>query len=197
MKEKIMHAAAVEMNQHGLRFTLDTVASALGISKKTIYQYYTSKDDLISQIIEAALSDLAAQSAAICNDRSLSYLERLNGVICMEQTRFGTTSDLIMADIQQYRPADWQRVSIMREHCEALLVEILQEGQALGLVRPMDVGVAAKIMRGAINEFLQASFLRENQLSFSDAMALLNDIFLHGVLQNVPKRDRETDGEMK
>ncbi|HMI63571.1 MAG TPA: TetR/AcrR family transcriptional regulator [Puia sp.] len=53
VKERILSKAADLFMRYGIRsITMDEIASQLGISKKTIYQFFTDKDDLVSAVIE-------------------------------------------------------------------------------------------------------------------------------------------------
>ena len=42
-----------ELNLTGIKFTMDDIAAHLGMSKKTIYKMFTSKNDLILTVINA------------------------------------------------------------------------------------------------------------------------------------------------
>ena len=44
IQEKILNAAIDEFAQRGLKFTMNDVAKNLGMSKKTIYTIYESKE---------------------------------------------------------------------------------------------------------------------------------------------------------
>src|ERR1700733_4118922 len=53
VKERILIKAADLFCRYGIRtITMDEIASQLGISKKTIYQFFTDKDDMVSAVIE-------------------------------------------------------------------------------------------------------------------------------------------------
>ena len=44
--------------KHGIRnITMDNIASEFGVSKKTLYQYFTDKEDLVSQVVDYFLED--------------------------------------------------------------------------------------------------------------------------------------------
>lgn len=47
MREKIIDTAIEEFTKHGLKFTMNDVAKELGISKKTIYTIFESKQDVL------------------------------------------------------------------------------------------------------------------------------------------------------
>mgnify|MGYP000524506101 FL=1 len=58
MQTKILFKARDLMLQSGLRqVTMDDLAHQLGISKKTIYQYYKDKDDLVKAVVNLELKD--------------------------------------------------------------------------------------------------------------------------------------------
>ena len=47
MREKIIDTAIEEFTKHGSKFTMNDVAKELGISKKTIYTIFESKQDVL------------------------------------------------------------------------------------------------------------------------------------------------------
>ena len=56
VKERILAKAADLFIRYGIRsITMDEIASQLGISKKTIYQFFTDKDDMVAAVIEKEL----------------------------------------------------------------------------------------------------------------------------------------------
>ena len=57
------------MFQTGVKHvTMDDLANQLGISKKTIYQYYKDKDSLVTAVVENEL----ANHALICDNSMLA-----------------------------------------------------------------------------------------------------------------------------
>ncbi|MCO1603394.1 TetR/AcrR family transcriptional regulator [Desulfosporosinus nitroreducens] len=55
MRERIIEVATEFIKQYGLRgFTLDDITGELSMSKKTLYKYFASKNELISEIVQRA-----------------------------------------------------------------------------------------------------------------------------------------------
>ena len=51
--EKILQGAYDLFYRHGVkRITMDDIASHLGISKRTIYEHYDNKDDLVKLLMK-------------------------------------------------------------------------------------------------------------------------------------------------
>ena len=57
MKEKIIELSVAGLQKHGLRFSIDEIARALRISKKTIYKYFPCKEDLADAVYEKFYAD--------------------------------------------------------------------------------------------------------------------------------------------
>ncbi|WP_159521692.1 TetR/AcrR family transcriptional regulator [Sunxiuqinia indica] len=56
-KQYILEEVGKMYMRHGIRsVTMDDVAAELGVSKKTLYQYFKDKAELVSQVVESFLS---------------------------------------------------------------------------------------------------------------------------------------------
>jgi AcrR family transcriptional regulator len=64
-REKILDAAVVEFERHGLRrVALDDVARRAGVSRTTIYRRFANKDELVAAVVERENVTLFADIAA-------------------------------------------------------------------------------------------------------------------------------------
>lgn len=58
MKNKIIEESIKSLQLEGLRFSVDTLAERLKISKKTVYKYFPTKEALANAIYERYYTDL-------------------------------------------------------------------------------------------------------------------------------------------
>ena len=81
MKDKILDTVARLIERYGLKkFTVDEVASELHISKKTIYQYFRGKDEMIRAYFEKTLtSDRQSVLEALKGERNFS--EKIHAIV--------------------------------------------------------------------------------------------------------------------
>lgn len=56
MKEEIINCSILKLQKAGLRFSIDEVAASLKISKKTIYKYFPTKEDLAVEMYKTFYS---------------------------------------------------------------------------------------------------------------------------------------------
>src|SRR6188472_4635859 len=95
--------------QFGLRsVSMDDIANSLGMSKKTIYQYYADKDELIVAVIEVEIK----RTQTICEtdrDCSLNAIHEVFLAMQMVVEIFGTMNPSLLYDMQKYHPKAYQK----------------------------------------------------------------------------------------
>lgn len=77
LKDKIMKKYfQLGMEQGFSKVLLDQVASELSISKKTIYKFFTSKEEIISACIDDVFTTIDAEVLPIMTDQSIGIIEK-------------------------------------------------------------------------------------------------------------------------
>ncbi|MBD0287695.1 MAG: helix-turn-helix transcriptional regulator, partial [Flavisolibacter sp.] len=55
-KERILNKAHELFNRYSIRsVSMDDIAAQAGMSKKTVYQYYTDKEELVDAVLQSVL----------------------------------------------------------------------------------------------------------------------------------------------
>ena len=146
MQDRILHKARELMFQTGVKHvTMDDLATQLGISKKTIYQYFKDKDALVSSVVE---NDLA-KHALICNqsmqiaDNAVHEIFLLMTVI---QEMFNRMNPLALFEIEKYYPLAFDKI---QKHKDDIIFSMissnLEKGIAEGLYRKdVDINILSK-----------------------------------------------------
>ncbi|NUM31140.1 MAG: TetR/AcrR family transcriptional regulator [Bacteroidetes bacterium] len=108
MLEKIIEGCEKLFRRYGIKsLSMDDIARELGMSKKTIYQYVTDKNDLVKKTFSSVLS---------CNEEKCNLLDKVakNPVEEMliltrevSQQMKGINSS-VFYDMQKYHPEAWQ-----------------------------------------------------------------------------------------
>ena len=146
MQERILNKACELMFQTGVKHvTMDDLATQLGISKKTIYQYYKDKDALVSSVVEFEL----ANHALLCNqstqaaDNAVHEIFLLMSVI---QEMFNRMNPLALFEIEKYYPLAFDKI---KKHKEDIIFSMisanLEKGITEGLYRKdVDITILSK-----------------------------------------------------
>ena len=70
MKERIISESILSLRREGLRFSVDTLAQRLNISKKTIYKYFPDKEALALALFQKYYKDANEEMHSFLNDNS-------------------------------------------------------------------------------------------------------------------------------
>lgn len=166
--------------------SIDDICHELGISKKTFYVYFDSKDTLIEQLLQANLQHTARKLEGLLSANSL------RGVVTDIVRRNAEQDDVrrvpqLVYDLKKYYPrqfADFQRQAFIQQ--QRYIRTFLENGIAEGLVRE-DINIElsavlfAKIYAVALRDFeeMEAAGYNVSQLGHA---AL--DILVRGVLSD-------------
>jgi AcrR family transcriptional regulator len=160
-RDQILDAVDALMARYGFRkMTMDDVAREAGISKRTIYLYFSSKEEVglssIARAVERVHSNLRAIVArnAPVQDRLRDVLiERVMGRTQAVKDYHQSLDELF----EVVRPAYLARRDAYFQEEVALLQQLLDEGKAAGAFQFQDSEEVAKAMLLATNSFLPYS----------------------------------------
>lgn len=147
--------------QYGVRsVTMDEIALQMGVSKKTIYQYYADKDELV----DAVMVDIITHNQDCCLKDRLSAKDAIHEVflaIDMMQEMFQNMNPVILFELEKYYPKSFEK---FKQHKYSFLYKVLKEN--------IERGIAEELYRSEIDTDilikvrLETMMLPFNQLLF-------------------------------
>lgn len=192
--QELLDAALEVFSTNGYRATrLEQVAEAAGVTKGSIYYYFSTKEELLTQALESRIGVVFSGIEAESHRPAPSALERLRTVLraawtrwCMPET--ARMHRLIMGELRTELPDLFD--AAMRAgpmHVWRLVGEILLDGQRSGeFGAHFDAPAAARfLVSGLMHQALLQTDLHERGLDstppdrISDAAL---EILLHGIL---------------
>jgi AcrR family transcriptional regulator len=135
VKKRIMQEARSLFFRYGFsKVTMDEAAEALGMSKKTLYRYFPSKEELLEEVTREHMQECDAQLKAICRRQDVSPLERLKLTMTYITGLFSQMTEPLIHDMRRNAPEIWKRVEENRQRSinsdfGALIKEGRQKGQ--------------------------------------------------------------------
>jgi TetR/AcrR family transcriptional regulator, cholesterol catabolism regulator len=115
--------------------TMDDVSRELGISKKTLYQYVSDKNELVKKVLELEISDRAKDFSKMeCPE--LNAIEEIFEVHKMVRDMLKNYNPSTEYDLRKYYPELFaQLVKVRRERIYNNTLANLAKGKAEGLYR--------------------------------------------------------------
>ena len=187
--KQIIHAASELFFTHGYRrVTVDEIAAALGISKKTLYKHFASKEDLLLAVTETFYTEIQAGIDTLHTDPSLNFQARFNGFVQLLEQKGAQIGPLIRNDIRVHAPDVWRRVEELRQQVIfGELRRLIAEGQVNGAFRSeIDLALHTALLTIWMEAAANSDILARFSVSASDVVRTILDIYLHGIESDTP-----------
>ena len=182
MREKIIDAAVVLFNRNGFDFKMDELAKELHISKKTIYRYFPTKEDIFRVFIVESFQSVHDSQMQIFSDSSLSVKERLMEILNTRSKYEDKLSIEKTLDLKDYYPSLYELImntyKTQWENVDALL----DEGKKEGLFsEEFDNQVIITMLMEGMQMMHRSMLLERTGLSYRKAISQMVNIILRGI----------------
>jgi AcrR family transcriptional regulator len=181
IKDRIIKKAGELFFQYGIKnISMDELASSLGMSKRTIYENFKDKEDILRSLI----LNLGDERNNVFSDylaKGLNVVEVFINVIEI-QKKMPVSNAKFLQDIYKYYP----KISkLMQENIEKnneFLQQFLLKGIEQGYIREdLNVGVTAFLVEESTYIYIRASYLEKPPFSFSDLFYTMMINFVRGI----------------
>lgn len=190
VKERILTKAADLFMRYGIRsITMDEIASQLGISKKTIYQFFTDKDDMVSAVIEQEVMRNEAECAQF-RDHATDAVHEIFLALEDLDEMLKYTNPLMLYDLEKHHPKAFQKIKGYKyQFLYNALLDNLQRGIREGIYRSdFQTDIVAKNRIESAFLIFNPDLFPHSRYKMSEVSYELAMLFLHGVVSPEGKK---------
>ena len=136
MKERIVKSALNLFWRYGIKsVTMDDIAKELGISKRTIYQHYSDKEEILKMVIKEELSSQKCEIEKL-DESSENPIEQMIQQTDQMRADIANMNPTLFYDLKKYYPESWGLFqSYKYEFILKSIRDNLSHGVSLGLYR--------------------------------------------------------------
>jgi len=130
IQERIRQKADELFRRYGIRsVTMDEIATQLGMSKKTIYQYYTDKDQLVDAV---AVDEIQFSQESCIKDAAVSSnaIEEIFRVMEFVEVMFRNMNPSMLYDLEKYHPGGYRK---FLDHKNKFLYDMVRKNIERGI----------------------------------------------------------------
>jgi len=182
LKIRILDEAARQFDKKGIKFTMDDLAHALGMSKKTIYTVFEDKRQIMTDTIDRFFEEAFAEGDRILSDDTIGVVEKLRRIIGTVPDRY-TQNDLTQLYVLKEKyPSVYRHWQRCREDYWKSVEQLLQKGIEEGFFRPISLPIFKTMFQSTIEQFFQNDVLVKNHISYRDALDEVASILVTGII---------------
>ncbi|MBM4161933.1 MAG: TetR/AcrR family transcriptional regulator [Ignavibacteria bacterium] len=181
-RERILQYAREKFMGMGFsKVTVDEIAAGLGISKKTIYKFYPSKEELLRASVHMTMRNVQEALEHIRSSDKPSA-EKLAETMIVIGRQIGRISREIVVDMQRSTPSIWRELErFRREMILDKLVAMVRQARAEGILRnEVDDQVLIQMIISAVQGILNPEVLMQSSFSAEEAYRTIFQVIFAG-----------------
>lgn len=139
--------------QYGIRsVSMDDIANSLGMSKKTLYQYFSDKDDLVEGVVDGHINEIQ-EDCLNCRKDATDAIHEI--FITMERImeEFSNMNPMLLYDLEKFHFKAYQR---FREHKDKFLLQIIRNN--------IEWGIKDELYRSEVNVDVMSKYRIESMM---------------------------------
>lgn len=164
MKERIQQKARELFMRYGFRsVTMDEIAGQMGVSKKTIYQFFEDKDSLVESVMQGEMTYMQGECMKQNSESANAIDEMFKDMDSMEAVMDSLNPQIIF-DLEKFYPKTFEK---FKRHKNTFLLDIIKNN--------LQRGIQEELYRSEINIDIVAKFRLE-----SSFIMFSQDLFPYG-----------------
>lgn len=182
-KDRIQEKATEMFMRCGIRsISMDDIAGALGISKKTIYSCFADKDELVESVIDKFLRESEAQISEICS-RAENAVEEIFLSIGMIEGQFRNLNPVVLHDLMKFHHKAY---GLIKDHkyrfLQHMMKENMERGKREGLYRQdLNVDIMSRFRIESMMVLFDVELFPPRQFNLADVSQEAQENFLYGL----------------
>jgi TetR/AcrR family transcriptional regulator, cholesterol catabolism regulator len=183
VEEKILKGAEELFFKYGVRsVTMDDIARHLGMSKKTIYQSFKEKDEIVHRLMQSHIKkDECTFTETYA--KATNVVEEVFNMMRNITEIFSRINPLLFYELQKYYPQSWKLMKDFKEEFVQKMVEqSLEKGKKDGYVRQdVNTRILSRLRMEEVELAFNPAVYPADKFSIVEVQLTLVEHFLYGI----------------
>ena len=150
-KDRILMKAEELFMQFGIRsVSMDDIANSLGMSKKTVYQYYADKDELVEAVVEGHINGVQEECLS-CRENAKDAIHEIYLTMEHIMEELSNMNPMLLYDLEKFHYRSYQR---FKTYKDKFLAEMIR--------RNIEWGIKEELYRAELNIDIMVKFRLES-----------------------------------
>ncbi|MEE8461610.1 MAG: TetR/AcrR family transcriptional regulator [Acidobacteriota bacterium] len=185
VQNRILKVAGSQFFSLGFtKVTMDEIAHELGMSKRTLYQYFPGKKALLRSALLSRTERISEGLGKINQSNETPFGKRLEQALTLVATEIPHFSLIFLRDIQRHAPEIWQELDQRRqEHIHTRFGQLIHEGVKEGFLRKdISAEMLVLLFSTLIRNVMNPETLSRLPLSAPQAFSVISGVLFEGIL---------------
>lgn len=183
VRERIMETALRMFRMYGIKsVTMFDISRESGVSKKTVYEHFRDKEDLVHEGMSFLLNGHVEQFKNF-RQHSANAIEELIRELEYMELLGKTVNPVMLYEVQKYHPGIWKTVEDFKKDCVLdAISENLKRGTEEGLYRnDLNTTIVARMRQLQLETVFDPAQYPATQYDMHEVMTQLTQHFILGI----------------
>ena len=184
IKQRILTGAMELFMRYGIRsVSMDDVARHLSVSKKTLYQYFADKDEIVTMVAAYRMEEDHKEYDALHQSSKNAIEEIVKISICLRRD-FQKMNPSLLFDLKKYHAKAWSVwLSHKQLRIRESIIRNLEQGIEEGFFRPeINKDIIATMRLEMIQSTFDDQIFPSEKYNLAEVHVQLFEHFVHGIL---------------
>jgi AcrR family transcriptional regulator len=199
IRARIIAVAKDEFFRIGFsKVTIDEIAAKLGMSKKTIYKFFESKNEIVRAVTSETMNHMKKCCEEIAGNEEMDFVDKLREMMTLVAIQYSKLGRPLIEDLQKNAPHIWELISKFRqERIQEDFGNLLKEGMRKGMFRnDIDEQLILLIYSNAIQTIINPEMLMHLPFSAAQVFEAIVKVIYEGILTDEAKSKYLSRGQL-
>lgn len=161
----------------------DAIARAAGISKKTLYRLFSSKEELLRVVMRDTMRAIEVESDPMYDDHAMEFKQKASLMLEYISSRYSIfASNAVIADFRRHAPEVWNEMEQWLVRRREKFRAVIEDGIAQNHIRPdLTSRMMLTIYMTIVSHCIEHASLEEGNVTPGDVYSGFMKIFYEGI----------------
>ncbi|GHV58820.1 TetR family transcriptional regulator [Bacteroidia bacterium] len=182
LKERILNEAGILFFKNGIKsVTMSDIAESLGISKRTLYEVFRDKDDLLESCVNQHMNRADCEMDAMTHS-SEDVIDTLMRIYAHHLREVRDVQKSVMRDLRKYYPQIYKKIEIRQKEGHAVFTPLLKKGAEEGLIREdINFEILFWLVKAQFKALMDDEFIPTDKYSTDQFIRAIILTFIRGI----------------
>lgn len=191
-KNRILDRSLDHFLQFGFsKVTMNEIAEDLGMSKKTLYHYFPSKEEMLLAVMNRLHAETASKIDVFVDNQSMDFVQKLREILNVVAAFHAKMNSHFLADLHKHAPEAGKCSSEFRhQRMRSVIGRLVDEGMQRGVFRKdVNKEMITLIYAGALQTILQPEIFAQLSLSVAQVHQAIGKVLFAGILTDEARKN--------
>ena len=182
LKDRIIHESSTLFFNNGIRsMTMSDIANELGISKRTLYEVFRDKEELLEKCVDFHMSK-AEEEMDVLVQSSGDVIDTLMRIYAKHLQDVRDVNKSVMHDLKKYHPNIYKKIESRQHEDVGLFTPLFQTGVSEGLIREdLNHEIMFYLLKAQFKALMDDEFIFTNKFSTDEFIRTIILNFVRGI----------------